>query len=514
MEIAVAARRDGTRILIVEDERIVAMDLAGTLNELGYSVVGMAARGDEAIARADELQPHLILMDVRLGKGPDGIQVAEAIRRSRDVPVIYLTAHSDDETLHRAASTEASGYLVKPFTSPELHCAIEIALHKHVADTRLRENEQWLATTLRSIAEAVIATDAIGRIRLFNPGAETLTGWSHQEALSHTIYEVLSLRDENTGLPVPNPVQEVLESDDSLPVIQGSMLVSRSGETLAVEECAARIVDSFGRVLGGVLVLRDITERRRQSAEIQKLNQELERRVIERTAELEAANRDMEAFSYSVAHDLRAPLRGIDGFSQLLIEHHASQLNEQGMGYLNRVRSATARMGELIDALLSLAKIGRTDMQRVQVDVSELVQSLVPEIVAAQPDHQVDIRVQEGVDAYADPRLLRIALYNLLDNAWKFTRKSRNARVVVGAHSREGLTTYFVRDNGAGFEPLHAGRMFEAFERLHRHKEFSGTGIGLAIVQRVVQRHGGTIWAESQPGEGATFNFTLPRQTH
>jgi PAS domain S-box-containing protein len=513
VEIAVAARRDGTRILIVEDERIVAMDLAGTLNELGYSVVGMAARGEEAIARADELRPHLILMDVRLGNGLDGIQVAEVIRRSRDVPVIYLTAHSDDETLHRAARTEASGYLVKPFTSPELHCAIEIALHKHVVDARLRESEQWLATTLRSIAEAVIATDASGRIRLFNPGAEALTGWSHQEAVEHTIYEVLSLRDEQTGLPIADPVQKALDSSDA-PVVQGSLLMSRSGELLAVEECAAPIVDSFGRLLGRVLVLRDITERRRQSAEIQKLNQELEQRVVERTAALEAANRDMEAFSYSVAHDLRAPLRGIDGFSQLLIESQASRLNAQGIGYLNRVRSATARMGDLIDALLSLARIGRTDMQRVQVDFSALVQSLVPEIVAAHPDHEVDVRVQEGIYAYADAQLLRIALYNLLDNAWKFTRRSRNPQVVAGAELRDGVMTYFIRDNGAGFEPLHAGKMFEAFERLHRDKEFSGTGIGLAIVQRVVQRHGGKIWADSQPGEGATFLFTLPRQTH
>lgn len=502
------------RILVVEDERIVALDLASSLSELGYAVAGMATRGEEAIELTRRLEPDLILMDVRLAGAMDGIQAAHAIRQQRDVPIVYLTAHSDSETLRRAAQSAASGYLVKPFKSPELRCVIEIALHKHAVDVRLRENEQWLSTTLNSITEAVIAADGSGRIRLFNPVAEALTGWTQEEARQRTLDEILALVDERTGTPLENPVRKTLEQHGPVAASERSALISRSGRLIAVEESAAPILDSYGRLLGGVLVLRDVTERRQQLQQIHKLNAELEQRVLQRTAALEAANRELEAFSYSVAHDLRAPLRGIDSFSQLLMERYSERLEEGGREYLQRVRRATGRMAQLIDALLSLAQVGRSDVQPVELDMSQLVRSVAADITAAHPDRNVAVRVQPHMEAFGDPRLLRIVLANLLDNAWKFSARREDAVVEVGVGHDARVPTFFVRDNGAGFDPAHAQKLFGAFQRLHVEDEFPGTGIGLAIVQRVIARHGGTVRAESEPGRGATFFFTLPLPVH
>lgn len=501
------------RILIVEDERIVAMDLAGTLTELGYSVAGMASRGEEAIEKAQQLNPHLILMDVRLAGKIDGIQAAQTIREHQDVPVVYLTAHADSDTLRRAANSEASGYLVKPFRSPELRCAIEIALHKHMVDMRLRESEQWLSTTLQSIAEAVIATDQAGRVRFFNRIAEELTGWQRAEATDHTVDEVLALVDERTGTRVENIFHKALQLREPVTITEGSTLISRTGQSVAVEESAAPIVDPYGNLLGGVLVLRDVTERRQQLQEIHKLNAELEQRVRQRTAQLEAANQELEAFSYSVAHDLRAPLRGIDGFSRLLLERYAGRLDEEGVHYLGRVCSAAERMSQLIDALLALARVGRSEVQLMEIELSRLAQTLVDDLLHANPDRKVRVTIEPGLRVRGDPRMMRIAMGNLLDNAWKFTVHQPVAEIGIGALPGSAQT-YFVRDNGAGFDPAYSNKLFGAFERLHTESEFPGTGIGLAIVQRIMARHGGKIWATSQPGHGATFFFTLPPAMH
>jgi signal transduction histidine kinase len=369
----------GARILVVEDDGVLALNLADTLDELGYTVAGTATRGEEAIDLARRLHPQLILMDVGLAGQIDGITAAEAIRDEHDVPVVFLTAHADEETLHRATTLDPSAYLVKPFKAPDLRCVIEIALHKHATDVRLRENERWLELTLQ-----------------------------------------------------------------------------------------------------------------------------------QRTAALEAANSELEAFNYSVAHDLRAPLRGIDSFSQLLLDKYSQQLDDEGLGYIDRLRAAAARMSQLIDALLTLAQVGRGELQPGELDFSDLVQAVASEIAAASPERNVRVAIAPGMRAYGDPRLLRIVVGNLLENAWKFTGRRKRPAIEVGPVQNTTQPTYYVRDNGAGFDPAYASRLFAAFQRLHADREFPGTGIGLAIVHRVISRHGGTVWADSRPEQGATFYFTLP----
>ena len=253
-------------------------------------------------------------------------------------------------------------------------------------------------------------------------------------------------------------------------------------------------------------------ERQHAEAEIRALNQTLAQKL----ALLDAANNELEAFSYSVSHDLRAPLRALDGFSQILLEDYASRLDPQGQNYLQRVRAASQKMGELIDALLALARLTRAEMRHETVDLSALARAALADLQAADPQRQVQILLAEGLTAQGDPRLLRVVLDNLLGNAWKFTSKTPQARIELGrlpaaqTPAQSGEQTFFVRDNGAGFDMAHADRLFGAFQRLHQQTDFPGSGIGLATVQRVLHRHGGRAWAEGQLGQGATLYFSLP----
>jgi PAS domain S-box-containing protein len=238
-------------------------------------------------------------------------------------------------------------------------------------------------------------------------------------------------------------------------------------------------------------------------------NKQMEESLLAANRQLNAANTELESFSYSVSHDLRAPLRSIDGFCQVLLEDYAAVLDAEGRSHLDRVRAAAQRMGELIDDLLGLARVSRAELLREQVSLSALAQELGQEIQARHPERAVTLTVQPGMEAAVDPRLLRIALENLIGNAFKFTRDASPASVEVGATRTGGEVVYFVRDNGAGFDMSHAGKLFSPFQRLHSPAQFEGSGIGLAIVARIVRRHGGEIRAESAVGQGATFYFTL-----
>lgn len=234
-----------------------------------------------------------------------------------------------------------------------------------------------------------------------------------------------------------------------------------------------------------------------------------EQEVLLRTAELEAANRELEAFSYSVSHDLRAPLRGIDGFSQALLEDYSERLDDTGKNYLQRVRGATQRMGVLIDDLLTLSRVTRAEMHRESVDLSHLAQAIAAELSATQSARRADFKIASGLKAEGDARLIRVVLQNLLDNSWKFTSRRDLARIEFGRTRQNGKSAFFVKDNGAGFDPAHAGRLFGAFQRLHAVTDFPGTGIGLATVQRIIHRHGGQVWAAGEVDKGATIFFTL-----
>ena len=254
---------------------------------------------------------------------------------------------------------------------------------------------------------------------------------------------------------------------------------------------------------------RELAERRRAEQEILRLNAELESRVKQRTTELQASNAELEAFCYSVSHDLRAPLRSIDGFGQALLEDFPRDVPEEAKRYLARIRASTQRMGQLIEDLLNLSKVSRGELARREVDVSELARQVVADLQGREADRKVEVSVWDGMHAYADARLLRAALENLIGNAWKFSARSEQPKIEIGFMRDGEGGTFFVRDNGAGFDMRYAAKLFGAFQRLHSAAEYQGTGIGLATVQRIVHRHGGRIWADAKPGKGAVFFFTL-----
>ncbi len=245
------------------------------------------------------------------------------------------------------------------------------------------------------------------------------------------------------------------------------------------------------------------------SEELLRLNQELEQRVTDRTAKLQEAIDDLESFSYSVSHDLWAPLRAIDGYGQALVEDYRDKLDNQGRSYLDRVVRAANRMGEIIDDLLHLSRVSRTDMRQEAVDMSRMAETVVEALRERDPDRRVEVSVQPGLTADGDPRLVRVLLENLLGNAWKFTARTGSARIEFGVEAVDGTEAFYVRDNGAGFDMAFAGKLFKAFNRLHTEDQFAGTGIGLAIVHRVVRRHGGAVWGDGEPDNGAVFHFTL-----
>ncbi len=358
---------------------------------------------------------------------------------------------------------------------------------------RADEQRLQLAAIVESSGDAIIASGLDGIIQSWNKGAERLFGYEAGEVIGRPIALLLlpGRMGEETAL-----VARLAEGDPVVPF--ETVRRRKDGSDVDVSVTISPVRGSEGDLVGAAMVARDITDWKRAEAA-----------VLRAREAAEAANRELEAFSYSVAHDLRAPLRGIDGFSSVLLEDYGKTLAPGAQRCLDRVREAAQHMGRLIDGLLALGRVTRVNIRSQRVDLSELARATAERLKESQPDRVVEFRIGDGFTEQGDSALLGAAIENLLSNAWKFTRHQPNPRIEFGSVEEEGRTAYFVRDNGAGFDMAFASKLFGVFQRLHAPSEFEGTGVGLATVQRIVHRHGGRLWAEGKVGEGACFHFTF-----
>ena len=428
----------------------------------------------------------IVLLDLNLPDSHGLDTVRSATAHAPDLPIVVLTSSNDETLAAKAVGEGAQDYLVKgQVDSAHLLRAMRYAIERKRARQAMVASEARFHSMIRDNADGIVVVDRAGLVRYLNPAARSLFGLGAEQML---------------GQPFELPITagEAVEVE-----------IAGSGDTPAVVAMCVAEMDWEGEA-AHIVSLRDVTARKRAEEEVAKHRYHLEELVEQRTAELTAVNKELESFSYSVSHDLRAPLRGLVGFSQALLEDYDDKLDEQGKHCLSRIDAAGRRMGELIDDLLTLSRVTRSQMQRERVDLSAAAREVAAVLREGQPERKVEFVIADGLTVAGDKPLLEAVLENLLGNAWKFTGGHPTATIEFGVTDVENERVYFVRDDGAGFDMAYADKLFGAFQRLHTEEEFPGTGIGLATVQRIVRRHGGRMWAEGEIEKGATFYFTLP----
>lgn len=456
-----------------------------------------------------------------------------------DARAVFEAVHPDDagpigasiEESARTMRPWRAEFRVRPRTGAELwieghsspvadadggitwHGVVADITERKATEQALQEQRARLAAVVAHMADGLIVCNADGKLVEWNDASLAMHDLTPAEAEGLTLgraIEVFELRELDGTLvpPAQWPMHRVL-AGPPLRQLELRIRNRRLGWEKVVSYSGTRVVDAQGRTLFGALQCSDVTARRAAEDKVARLNAELEQRVAERTAQLESAVRELEAFSYSVSHDLRAPLRALDGFSQALVEDHGAALPEEGRRYLGIIRDTAQRMGRLIDDLLDFSRLNRAALKRRTVDSAALVRHAYEGLAHQRNGRHVELRLGELPECEADPALLHQVWINLLSNALKYSRDREQALIEVGCEMRDGVPEYFVRDNGVGFDMRYAHKLFGVFERLHRADQFEGTGVGLAIVQRIVQRHGGRVRAQGEPERGASFHFTL-----
>jgi len=493
-----------TSILIVEDESIIALDLKKKLESLGYSVAAIADNAADALHCAEHLRPTLVLMDISIRGDRDGIEVAEEIRRWFHLPVMFVTSHSDKDTLERARITEPFGYIVKPFHGANLAPQIEMAIWKHKMEEKLRVSEAWLSTVVRNVADALIATDHEGNVVLMNGEAGDLTGFDPDEVKGRPLLEVFQVFDEASGDAVVNPLETLYDGREIGSGARVYRLVRADGLQPALIEAEMSANRDDGSLLGIIVVFRDITERRKA---------EEQNRVLRKTAE--EANRSKSAFLAAMSHEIRTPMNAILGMSDLLWE---SDLNSEQRQFVEIFRRAGANLLVLIDNILDLSKIdaGHFELEQRAFSLGEVLEQTVDLVGGGARKKGIELRVCMapgiGSDLVGDPGRLRQVLLNLVGNAIKFTDAGE---IVVTVQPQEGggpgAFTFSVSDTGIGIAPEKLLSIFDDFAQADSSmtRRYGGTGLGLGISRRIVEQMGGSLTVTSSPQKGSTFTFTV-----
>lgn len=551
------------KILVVEDESIVALNIQNRLNGLGYAVVGTISCGESAIEAAAKYCPDLVLMDIKLKGKIDGIEAASQIRSRFQIPVVYLTAYTDDETLNRAKLTEPYGYILKPFESRDLCTTIEIALYKHHMEQQLREKKKWLATTLKSIGDAVITTDSQGLVTFMNPVAEALTCWKQEEVLGNNLTQVFHTINETTRELVDNPVELALKEGITVGLESDTLLITKHGSEIPIDDSASPIKNEVGQVMGAVLVFHDVSRQQQVKAFLERANEELELRVAASTAQLRQTNEQLRAeivqrehlerelilalakerelnelksrIFATISHEYRTPLTTILSSTELL-QHYGSRLKEESkQKHFQRIQAAVKYLTELVNDVLFVnqAEVGSLKFSPALLDIEEISREVVAEFqgnAAEETDDEMEIgRIRkltlqptehhsspniifncEGAcsSAFLDQKMLKSMLSNLLSNAIKYSPV--DGEVNFNLVLQENEAVFQISDRGMGIPPEDMERLFNPFFRGGNVGVIPGIGLGLTIVKECVDLHGGNISVNSELGVGTTFTVILP----
>lgn len=512
------------KVLVVDDNLSQLSTLAAILSDEGFETKTCSSPQ----LALQELEKHhygVAIIDLRM-PGLNGIELLEKINDyPRPTHAIIYTAHGDFDSARRALNLKAFAFLEKMSNPDELVANV----HRAYADLLTRHNRQLQAdiqskselleiseqkakTALHALSEAVVITDAKARIDYMNPAAESLSGWKLNTAQGKRFDEVFNIFDGNSRAVVANPASHCIEVNRTISPHEDTLMVSKNGNEYWIRGAAAPLHDLNSKAIGAVLIINDVTEQVKSNRELRNYRTRLEDLVSERTAALQSSLKELESFSYSVSHDLRSPLRSIDGFSHLLLEKYSQNLDDSGRDALQRVRNASQRMGKLIDDLLQLSRITRRPLSRELIDFSDMASDIARSVSEATPQRSYTFNIAPKLSAIGDASLLRIALENLIHNAAKYSELREPSIINLDSlptHKANKEKVFCISDNGVGFDNAYAHKLFGAFQRLHGD-EFEGSGIGLATTARIIERHGGRIWAEGSVGKGAKFYFSLP----
>ncbi len=484
------------QVLVVEDEGIVAKDIENTLKKLGYAVPAIASSGEEAIKKATETLPDLVLMDIVLEGYMDGVEAAEQIRDRFDIPVVYLTAYTDNKTLQRAKITEPYGYILKPFSERELYTAIEMALYKHQMERKLRESEQWLVTTLKSIGDAVIATDAGGFVTFMNPVAEALTGWNQEDAAGKPLKKVFNIINEETGKQAEDPATRVLREGVVVGLANHTMLIARDGTKYPIDDSGAPIRDDKGNIMGVVLVFRDITEKRNMEEALLKVD----------------ALESLGILAGGIAHDFNNILMAIMG--NITLAKMYAKPGDKIFERLKEAENASLRAKDLTQQLLTFSRGGAPIKKTVFI--SKLLEDTVAFVLSGS-----NVRCEFSISGdlwpvEVDEGQISQVINNLIINAdhamprggiIKVSAENTAVDVEQGLPLKEGnYIKISIEDQGIGIPEEHLQKIFDPYFTSKQ----KGSGLGLATAYSIVKRHDGYVQVESELGVETTFNIYLP----
>ena len=493
-------------ILVVEDDRVVARDIQQQLTRIGHTVVGVTAHGEASVQLAQEQSPEIVLMDIRLEGPIDGIAAAEQIRERCKIPVIFLTAYSDDETVRRATRAEPFGYLLKPFDESELRTAIDMALYKHSAERKLRESERLYATTLSSIGDAVISTDSQARVTFMNPTAEMLTAWPMKDAVGRPLAEVFRIINEETRKPVEDPAAKVLRLDVVVGLANHTALITRDGRELPIDDCGAPIIDDSGKTTGAVLVFRDMTQRRQADEALRKSQEELARAVRLTT---------MGELTVSIAHEVNQPLMAIMTNANACLQWLTIAPPDltEATDAAKRIVRDSQRAGDFIKSIRALAR--KSSPENILLDINVTIQEALIFIRSELRRHAITIEhhLSSNLPHVVGDRVqLQQVVLNLMINSIEAMSAGKNQpRMLQLSSEMDGIGDVLISisDTGIGLDPTKIDQIFEPFFSTKP----DGIGMGLSICRSIIEAHGGRLWASPNLPNGSTFRFTLPAVT-